>query len=232
MGFVSSLSNSTLFYLGAEISYKHFNPINFNLSENLPERTGIQLFSQLKVDTYDRNIYPTSGAFFNLFGSYMIDELIKTDTYFDKTYWKFILNYEQFFSLGKKLTYRHSLNSGISIADSLFYNDKFFMGGEINFKNYIFPFTGYRFMQISAPNIVLASMGLRYEPWHGKFLMLDVNAGIAEEQVEDILIPEVIYLGASLGVGIKTIIGPIEYKISTNNFDSHFNHWIQIGYNF
>jgi len=231
-GFVSSLSNSTLFSLGAEITYNHFNPVHFYFNENLPERSGIQVFSHFKVDTYDRNIYPNSGAFLNLFSSFMINELLKTDTNFDKQYWKFILNYEQYFPLSNRLIFRQSLNSGISLADSLFYHDQFFMGGEINFKNYVFPLTGYRFMQISAPNIVSAGMGLRFEPWRGKFLMLDANAGIAEQHIEDIINPGVIYLGASLGIGIKTIIGPIEYKISTNNFDRHFNHWIQIGYNF
>ncbi len=234
IGFVSSLSNSALFMLGAEISYKLFNPLNFNLTGYYPETAGIQLFSQIRLDTYNRNIYPSSGASLNIYASYMFDELIKTNTNFnfDDKYWKFIVNYEQYFPVNKKLTYKHSLNTAISLADSLFYNDKFFMGGEINFKNYIFPLTGYKFMQIAGQNIVTAGIGLRYEPWRDKFILLDANAGVAETQIKDIFNPEKIYLGTSIGVGIKTIIGPVEYKISINNFDRKLNQWIQIGYFF
>jgi NTE family protein len=231
IGFVSSLSNSTLFMLGAELSYKMYKPRNFNYTA-YPDRTGIQVFSQIKVDNFDRNIYPNYGAFFNLYASYMFGELMKTNTDFDKSYWKFILNYEQYFPLSDKVTYRQAFNGALSFADDLFYDDQYFMGGEINFKNYIFPLTGYRFMQVTGKDIITASMGLRYEPWHGKFLLFDTNAGIAENQVEDIINPGKLYLGASVGIGVKTIIGPIEYKISTNNQDKRFNHWIQIGYYF
>jgi len=234
IGFVSSLSNSVLFMLGAEVSYKLFRPLNFNLTEINPETSGIQLFSQIKFDTYNRNIYPNSGALLHIYASYMVDELIKTSTdfNFDDKYWKFIINYEQYFPLNNKLTYRHSLNAAICLADSLFYDDKFFMGGEINFKNYIFPLTGYKFMQITGQNIVTAGMGLRYEPWKEKFLLLDANAGVAEREIKGISNPEKFYLGASIGIGMKTLLGPVEYKISINNFDRKINHWVQIGYFF
>ncbi len=87
-------------------------------------------------------------------------------------------------------------------------------------------------MEIMAQNIVSAGMTLRVEPWSGKFFFLEGNAGVAENTLEKIIDPNEIYFGGSLGVGIKTIIGPIKYCISTNSSNHEIEHWIQIGYNF
>lgn len=232
IGFASSISNSLLFSLGGEVSYKKLEPTNIQISNSLPERTGIKLFSLLKLDTYDRNIYPTNGALFLLNVGYMLGELKKTDADFDKRYWQFSLNYQQYFQLGEKLNYHHFIMAGASLADSLFYNDRFFLGGQINFKNYVFPLKGYRFMELMGQDVVSAGMAFRYEPWNGKFIFLEGNAGIAENKLEKLIEPGQIYYGGSLGFGLRTVIGPIEYKISVNSSDVRVNHWIQIGYYF
>ena len=87
-------------------------------------------------------------------------------------------------------------------------------------------------MEIMGKNVVTAGMALRYEPWHGKFLFLEGNAGIAEDKIDLLFEPKEIYYGGSLGVGIRTVIGPVEYRIGTNSFNHKINHWIQIGYYF
>jgi NTE family protein len=232
MGFVSSLSNSILISVGGELNYKHFVPKSLNYYGSVPERSGINLFGMLKFDNFDRNIYPNNGAFFEMNISYMLDELKKTDDGFDKTFWKFLLNYEQYFPVSEKFNYRHFIRTGFSLADSLFYSDQYFLGGEINFKNYILPLSGFKFMQIMKNQVISAGMSLRYEPWHQKYIFVDFNAGIAEKRIENLIEPEKIYLGGTLGFGLKTIIGPVEYKIGLNNFDNKVTHWLQIGYCF
>lgn len=233
IGFASSISNSLLFTVGGELSYKIFEPKSINLSSNiLPNRTGFKLYSQIKLDTYDRNIYPTIGTSLLLNVAYMVDELRKSEYSFDKNYWQASLNFQQYFPIGKKFNYRHFLYSGVSISDSLFYNDRFFLGGQVNYKNYIFPLAGFRFMELIGQDVVAAGVGLRYEPWYGKFIFLEANAGIAENKIEELIEPNKVYYGGSLGFGIRTVIGPIEYRISTNSSDTRFNHWIQIGYYF
>jgi len=231
-GFASSISNSVLLTLGAEVFYRKFNPKNINLSTTIPERSGIGLFGNLKMDTYDRNVYPQKGAFLELDAMYMLSELEKTNALYDTKYWKFLLNYSQYFPIGKKLNYGYSFTGAVSIADSLFYNDRYFLGGEINYKNYIFPLKGLRFMEVIGQNIVTAAMALRYEPWHGKFIFFEGNAGIAEDKAEEIFNPTELYFGGSIGAGIRTVIGPIEYRISTNSYNHEIVHWVQIGYNF
>jgi NTE family protein len=231
-GFASSISNSLLFTLGARVYYKRLNSKNANLSLTVPESSGLSFFSSLNLDTYDRNVYPNKGALLFMSGEYVFKELKELDLNFTTKYWKFLLNYNQYFPLGKRLVYQHFVTGAISLADNLLYSDRFFMGGEINYKNHIFPLTGYRFMEIMSHNIGVAGVGLRYEPWQGKYVFLDGNAGIAENSLDDLIKPSEVYYGGSFGIGIKTVIGPIEYKISTNSFNHKVNHWIQIGYRF
>jgi NTE family protein len=232
IGFVSSLSNSMLVSIGGELSYKYFIPKSIDFSGTIPDRSGFNMFGQLKIDNFDKNIYPNSGAFMEIDISYMLNEFTKSNTEFDKKFWKFLFNYEQYFPLTSKLNYKHFLRAGLNFSNNLFYADQYFLGGEINFKNYIFPLTGFQFMQIVKNQVLSSGMGFRYEPWHGKFIFINFNAGIAENKIEEIIKPREIYLGGALGFGLRTFIGPVEYKIGLNNYDHKINHWLQIGYYF
>ncbi|NJO91865.1 MAG: hypothetical protein HC831_25040 [Chloroflexia bacterium] len=232
VGFASSISNSVLFTLGGKIFYRTFNSKNVDLSFPIPKSSGFGLFSNIVIDTYDRNIYPTKGLFLNMNGEYIFGELEKIAYNFTTSYWKFFLNYNQYFPISKRFIYSQFATGAVTLADNLFFSERYFLGGELNYKNYIFPLTGYHFMEIMGHNIAAAGMALRYEPWNGKFIFLQGNAGIAEDSLEDFIKPSDIYYGGSFGLGIKTIIGPIEYRISTNSYNHKVAHWIKIGYNF
>jgi NTE family protein len=232
VGFASSISNSVLFTLGGKVFYRTFNSKNVDLSFPIPKSSGFGLFSNIVIDTYDRNLYPTKGLFINMNGEYVFGELDKTAFDFTTSYWKFLFNYHQYFPISKRLVYSHFTTGAFSLADNLFLSERHFLGGELNYKNYIFPLTGYQFMEIMGHNIAATGMAIRYEPWNGKFIFLQGNAGIAEDNLEDFIQPSEIYYGGSFGLGIKTIIGPIEYKISTNSYNHKVAHWIKIGYNF
>jgi NTE family protein len=232
IGFASSLNNSVSVSIGGELSYRHFVPKSIDFSGSISDRSGFEIFGQYKLDNLDRNIYPDHGACLEVDVSYMLNELKKLDANFDKSFWKFRFSYEQYIPISRRFNYKHFVRAGISLADSLFYNDKFFLGGEINFKNYIFPLAGFQFMQIMKSQVLSAGMGFRYEPWNGKFIFVDLNAGIGENKIDKMFQPEQIYLGGTLGFGLKTFIGPVEYKIGINNLDNKICHWIQVGYFF
>jgi NTE family protein len=232
LGLASSLSNSSLVSIGAEVYYKSFSQKRINHEVAIPERTGIKAFAQYKLDNSDRNIYPNYGAILGIDVNYTIDELIKTTNSFDKSFWQMVVNYEQYFPIGKHFNYKHFFRTGISLSEKLFYNDQYFIGGEMHIKNYIFPMSGYPFMHKKSNQFVMAGFGMRYEPWQGKFILFDLNTGISENEVDNILKPEMLYFGGTVGFGIRTIIGPVEYRIGTNHTDRKLYHWFQIGYSF
>lgn len=232
VGFVSSVSNSALIGIGTKISYKSLHSTNVKLSFRQPYRSALSTYGYVKIDTYNRSLYPNRGLFFELFASYVFGELNKTDSYYDKRYWKVLLNYSRYIPITKKLNYRQFLSTAISFKNNIFFSDRYFLGGAVNYKNYVFPFEGFRFMEIMGHNIAVIGASLRYEPWKGKFIFATGNAGIAENKISNLFKPNEIYFGGSLGVGMKTVIGPLEYRISTNSYNHKINHWVQIGYYF
>ncbi len=232
LGFASSLNNSTLLLFGSDFTYNEYIPLNSIQSEKTLYKKGILLFTELKHDSYNRNIYPNSGLSFNCFAGFSFNNMPDNSEPYDLNFWKFRLTYDQYFPLGDKFNYRHSFTGAMSLSKNPFYDDNYFIGGELNFKNYIFPLSGYKFMQIMGTNIITGAVELRYEPWSGKFIIGNINAGIAEDQAQNIINPERYYFGSSIGLGFKTFLGPIEYKICFNNFDNKINHWIKIGYYF
>ncbi len=232
IGFASTLSNSMMVGAGAQIFYKSLKSQDVRLSFEKPYRSAISAFGYLKMDTYDVSVYTNEGVSLELAASYIFGELNKTDNYYDKKYWKFLLNYSQYFRISKRLNYRHFITGAATLNNELFFSERYFLGGSINFKNYIFPLEGFRFMEIMGQNVASAGVSLRYEPWHGKFIFINGNAGIAENNISNLLTPSKLYFGTAFGLGIRTVIGPVEYRISINNVNRDVNHWLQIGYNF
>lgn len=221
-----------MFDMGARISYRFLHADNINHATSVPDRSNLSFYSTIKLDTYDRNIYPENGASIYIGGEYFARELYTTNYRFDKSYWKVVFDYEQYFKIGDKFNYSHSLYAGVSFADSLFYCDRYFLGGEQNYKNYIFPLSGFQFMRLMGQNFVTAGITLRYEPWQNKFLFVEGNSAVIEDKLDILSKPGYTYLGLSVGVGLKSFIGPIEYRISKNNYNDEINHWVQIGYVF
>jgi NTE family protein len=232
MGFASALNNSTLLTFGGEFSYRFFKSKSIEYKDQIPEMSGIQLFGQLKFDNFDRNVFPVSGAYFETYISYVFNELNRSIPNFDNQFWKFSLVYHQRIPLAKKWNMSFFFRSGINFSEKLFFADQYFLGGEINFKNQVFSMSGYKFMQIMAYQIVTTGIGLRFEPWNNKFIAAEINGGIAEKSIEDIFQTRDFYLGGSIGIGVNTLLGPIEYKIGLNGTDNQVNHWIQIGFFF
>ncbi len=232
IGLASTLSNSLLFGAGLQVFYKSVRSQDVRLSFEKPYRSAISTYAFFKMDTYDVRVYTNEGTALHLAASYVFGELNKTDDYFDKKYWKFLANYSQYFRIGKRWNYRHLVTAAATLNNNIFFSDRYFLGGAINFKDYIFPLEGFRFMEIMGQNIASVGVSLRFEPWNGKFIFINGNSGIAENTIKDMFNPNKFYFGASFGVGMRTVIGPVEYKISVNSLNNEINHWLQIGYSF
>lgn len=232
VGLVSSLNNSFSIGAGVKLAYKNIKSKNYKLSFEDPYRSSLSTYAYVKIDTHDENIYPNKGMFFEVFSSYIFGELNKTSSYYDKEYWKILLNYNRYIPISKKINFSPSFSAAVNFKNNIFFSERYFLGGTINYKNYIFPLEGFHFMEIMGSNIARAGASMRYEPWKGKYIFTNLNAGIAENKISDLIEPKEIYFGGSLGVGMRTIIGPIEYRISMNSYNHEVNHWIQIGYYF
>ena len=85
--------------------------------------------------------------------------------------------------------------------------------------------------EIAARNVQMASVGIQFEPFHHRFIGLDVYGGRFMNNWNFDLSEDDIDLGITLTLGAQTILGPIKVLFSQSTF-SRFKSEIQIGYQF
>ncbi len=229
---ISSLSNSVYLAVGSEINYRNFDLKEFEQDQYSRNLSYFQLFGELYIDTYDRTIYPNRGMKLNARSNFAINQLVKGEFPFDQNYWKFDISLKSYHPVGEKLNFNYELYGASIFADNLFFGDKYFFGGELAYKNYIFPMTGFRFMEYATNNLLVGGLNLRLEPWKGKFIFIHANGAFKNDKVEKLFNADEFLFGAAIGIGTSTIIGPLEVKISKNNQNDRIAGWIQLGFYF
>lgn len=228
---VSSLSNSIYFATGLEYKYEYFNISELENSEFNAGFDFLKLFGELYVDTYDRTVFPNSGLNINLKTDYLLLPLSKNYTY-DKNYWRISMSVHRYFPISEKLNFNYAFHSTLVLSDSIFISDYYRLGGEKEFKSYVIPFSGFRFMEFTALNILKGRIGFRYEFFKNKFISINADGAFKSNEINELIIADEFLFGAAIGIGSNTIIGPLEFKVSKNNLNKLWNFWVQLGYKF
>jgi len=232
LAIVSSLSNSVYIATGAEIDYRNFDLQELTQDQYTRNLSYFKLFGELYIDTYDRTVYPNKGLSFDARANYVINQLVKGDFPFDQKYWSFNFALKNYYPLGNKFNFSYELCGASIFADNIFMGDKYYFGGELKYKDYIFPMTGFRFMEYSSLNLIIGGLSLRFEPWKNKFIFIHANGAFKNDELDKLFTANDFLFGAAIGVGTSTIIGPLEIKFSKNNQNNRITGWIQLGYYF
>lgn len=232
LAIVSSLSNSVYLAIGPEINYRNFDLKEFEQDQYTRNLSYFQFFGELYIDTYDRTIYPNRGLSFNARADFIVNQLVNGEFPYDQNYWKFDIALKSYHPFGNKFNINYELYGASIFADNIFPGDKYYLGGELAYKNYIFPMTGFRFMEYSAKNLLIGGINLRLEPWKGKFIFIHANWAFKNNQIDKLINTDDFLFGAAVGLGASTIIGPLEVKFSKNNQNDRVMGWIQLGYYF
>ncbi|MBN2756215.1 MAG: patatin-like phospholipase family protein [Bacteroidales bacterium] len=228
----SSVTNSLSISLGSEINYKTYNIQQFDNDFYSSDKSYIQFFGKIYADTYDNFIFPNSGMLFKVNANLIYNELTGSEPAYNNRYWKADITYLQNFPLSKKFNLCTQISGATIKGKNIFIADYYYIGGQINFKDYIFPLKGFRFMEYSSPNFLIGGLGLRFEAWKDKYFSIYFNSAQSQEKFNNLFKQEGIITGAALSFGIKTILGPIEIAISKNDQDNNWNSWIQLGFYF
>lgn len=232
MALVSSLSNSVYIAIGPEVDYRSFNIVEFDQQQYSINLSYFKLFSELFIDTYDRTIYPNSGLSLNFRANYIIDELIQSDFSYDENFWKIDIAFKSYHPIGEKFNLNYELYGASISTSNISPVDKYYLGGDLMYKSYIFPMTGFRFMEYATNNLAIGGLNIRFEPWKNKFILIQANGAFINNDIEQLFNANDFIFGAAIGIGTSTIIGPIEAKISKNNQNDRITGWVQIGYHF
>jgi NTE family protein len=233
----SAFSNSFALRFGIESKYLRIFTERVTNSQKVKSfydnDTYINAFAEVKVDTYDKNIFPKKGFYLDInYKGYLFSyEDGKRDDGFNPfNQLKGKLGFAHTF--GNKLTTHFISEAGVTIGENNNRVHNFHLGGNNeNFVNNFTSFYGYDVGDLSEQAYLKSALTLRYELFEKNYVLFTANAARAEEDlINEGSIFENTKTGYSVGYSIESILGPIEMKYTWSP-DTKQNFWFfNVGY--
>jgi NTE family protein len=180
----------------------------------------INYYGFIDFDSYDDANFPRRGLQLN--ASYRIIAEREGLKLFREPSSVLEVSFRQAIALSQRWTIQTHVYGATTIGPDLADPYKIHFGsmGQ-GYINYIQPFVGYRFMELSGRTAVMLRGDLRYEALKNHFLQFKINYGRLESSIEGIGTSDLLLDGYSLGYVYNSIIGPLEFNLagSTNHDD-------------
>jgi len=229
---VSSLSNSVYLTAGLEYNYQYFNIVELEQSDYNASFNFLKLFGEFYVDSYDRTVFPNKGLQIKFRADYLLSPIDASGYDHDENYWRLFLHLRRYISMNKKFNFSYMFNGTMVFADDVFIGDYYRLGGEMAYKSYVIPLSGFRFMEFTALNILSGRLEFRYELFKNNYILFNVDGAFKSNEVDRLIIADEFLFGGAVGYGSNTLIGPLEFKLGKNSLNSRWTFWVQLGYYF
>jgi len=186
----------------------------------------------IKVDTFDRTFYPSSGVQLyteaRIVPNWLNYEKVKTYSPFQR----YFLNYQAASFLRPQVSFTTQIFAGICNGKQLPQEYLFYTGGLVEYRHIIFPFIGLDFMQVADKNLFTTQIGFQFEPWDDRFIILRGGLGKAEPKPAEILNSQNWFYGYGLTLGALTPVGPMEITIMQSSEKAGWLTHLSIGSSF
>ena len=224
--------------IGADLSYRHATQtLSKNIKEVMPELElldrfvfkGPQWGVIFQYNTFDHQLYPTQGSrldlrysraestkeiwHFNFPDSLNIEEDNITTEW--DSYWHLVFGAEKYFALGNRFSINPGVDMGLSKDDKPIF-DNFYVGGyRYNLRGNQVAFVGLNSHELLQGNYVGGKLALQWEVIPGTFLTALANMMFVSDELAALpeyvldFNQEALYIGAGLGINIKTPLGPV-----------------------
>ena len=227
------------FAFGLGIESKHIALSSENVLANGEEvffdkSNYINTYSYLKLDTYNKKIFPTKGFYTDLEFKWYVwsDRNKKIKKLIDNS-----VDFHQFSQLtGRvgfattffdKLTFQYTSEAGYTLGKKSSQIFDYRLGGyNQNYINNFTSFYGFDTGTLSDQSFVKSEFNFRYQVYDKHHLNFIANyARIEEDVLKNGKLFDNIISGYAVGYGLETILGPIEIKYSWSP-NSNENHWL------
>ncbi|MBN1151129.1 patatin-like phospholipase family protein [candidate division WOR-3 bacterium] len=220
-----TLLNNVNFTFGAKLDYSALKPdvapVNFRDSEY----NGVVYTARLESDNLDRIYFTGSGI------KTILEVTVGDKNFGSKdNYLKLTGDMSVFVPVTDKTALFFGAWGGISEAESLSVQNRFYMGGHTP-TDCMNTFLGYENMELSGRQMAAFRTGLRIEPLENRYLEFQFNGGKIAGEIDELLENENIHYGAGLTLGSETPIGPLYISAAGRNVEN-INFYLNIGYNF
>lgn len=210
-----------------------------NLAGNLPvgldydEEENINYYVSARFNNLDSRVYPTSGLSLTVRYTYKTDD------------WK---NYEgndglsvlevaytQAIQMGSRVTFQPSLwGRFMTNPDYYRLGDMNMIGGTVGMSHYApqqLPFAGVNNYELAGDKVGIVDLNLRCRIAKNQYLFGIADYGRTSVELKDFF-NEREMLGAAVGYGYKTPIGPVEFNLNWSDVTDKLGWWLNIGYVF
>lgn len=234
-GLLTQYDNKLLFAYGLSMNYSRL------IQDLGVDRTKIlnysksygELFLSLSWDRTNFGIYSSSGTRGTI--QYTWGGQIGEDSL---NYSSPVYLLEGYIPVTKKLSLTSSFFGGTVTGEEIL-PDKYIKLGGIrnNTGKKEFAFTGYYFQQKLLESLFGASVGIQYEMFSNVYLIGKYNLATFQEpslkyDLQKSALWEEYHQGYGIGIGYRSIIGPIEFSLSRNNSNHETLAQLSIGYSF
>ena len=233
----SSFTNSFALKLGIETKYLRIFTERVTNSQKVKNfysnDTYVNIFGEVKVDTYDKNVFPKKGFYLDVnYKGYIVSYIDgQSDDGFNPfTQLKGKLGFAHTF--GNKFTTHIISEAGVTIGENSNRVHNFHLGGNNeNFVNNFTSFYGYDVGDLSEQAYLKSALTLRYELFTKNHILFTANAARAEEDlINQGSIFDNTKLGYAVGYSIESFLGPMEVKYTWSP-DTNQDFWFfNIGY--
>ncbi len=199
-------------------------PLDF-LSNN--ERLLIA-FASLFFDSYNRSVFPTSGLAMEVSTEFSDRNLLS-----EHTFQRYFANIRAAIPLNRSMSLLGGVFLGNALGDVPFHY-LFMLGGmdtPFTFLGRPDAFLGFRSQEFTNRNAQFGQIGLQYEIWPNKFLILRANSGNTFDTWSLKIDPERYFFGGGVTLATNTRLGPVEFTAMSSQRHGILTH-LNIGYKF
>lgn len=193
------------------------------------DRSFINYYGFLNFNSLNDPYFPTDG--FHLEASYrLLAERIGLETFREPTS-VLDLQYRETVPLGHHLTLLPQFRTAITIGPTPSFPYQIHLGsmGE-DYINYIYPFAGYRYMELSGRNLVMAGLEAQFRLGNHHFLHLRGNAARLESTFDDLINTQKLLDGFALGYSFRSGLGPLSLYLASSTQHKSLYSYINLGF--
>lgn len=199
------------------------------ISDSDTYRNYLNYYGFIDFDSFNRANYPSRGTKIN--GSV---KLISRQENFKKFYEPSEVveaSISQAYQLFPRLTFTSTLFGASTIGPDLDYPFSIFLGGlGKNYINYIYPFVGYRFMELAVRNVAVFRTDVYFQFAKHHYLVLRGNVGKSGKALDNLFSSDVLLDGYSIGYSFDSPIGPLEFNLMGSTNHKGVYTYINLGY--
>ncbi len=225
----STFSNN--YSLGGGVKYENVNYLEDfqTLGIGRFNNNYLHTYVYLDFDNFNRKYKPSKG--FKLKSEFRTIARQQEGVKFFDASSVLYAKYDQAIKINRKLGINTTLLAGGTIGPDMDLPYNIYFGGlGENYNNYIFPFLGYRYMELFGRTAVMGRLDFYVEPAKNHFITAKANIGKLEPTIEGLFNESILLDGYGISYGYNSPFGPLEFTLIASSNHNAILSYLSLGF--